>query len=189
MMITLLFVYRYSNSTSLLSRCTLAWNEYREFEREARRWRGIGRARGGLPKAACGADVSLVNTLPDAFDGARADEELRTDFWIRQACRASRAIWSSCGVSSSRVSGLRLRTFSPSRPLAMGPPGERLHSDRDEHVVGPTQLLARVDASAFATQPLAMEQVRPSELRTHLSAAQPIDRFAIQLVGDCHVTQ
>src|SRR5262245_8911766 len=44
--------------------------------------------------------------------------------------------------------------------LAAGPLGERLHADGGEHVVGLAQLLARVDASALAAQPLPVEEVR-----------------------------
>jgi hypothetical protein len=45
------------------------------------------------------------------------------------------------------------------------------------------ELLAGVDASALPAQPLAIEQLRPRELGTQLGAAQPIDRFPVELVG------
>ena len=68
-------------------------------------------------------------------------------------------------VSSSRVSTVRLRTFSPvassSTPGALG---ERLHADRREQVVGGAELRARVDAAVRAAQPFAVEQVRAGEL-------------------------
>src|ERR687889_324174 len=56
-------------------------------------------------------------------------------------------------------------------------------------VMALAQLRARVDASALAPQPLAVEQLRPSQLRTQLGAAQPIDGFAIQAVGGGAVAQ
>ena len=49
--------------------------------------------------------------------------------------------------------------------------------------MGRAQPLARIDASALTAQPLPVQQVRAGELRTQLRAAQPIDRFAIQVVS------
>src|SRR4249920_3579040 len=58
---------------------------------------------------------------------------------------------------------------------------ERLHPDRDEHVVGRAQLLSRVETSPLAAQPLPVEQMRTGELRTESRTAEPIDRFAVGL--------
>ena len=46
--------------------------------------------------------------------------------------------------------------------------------------MGRVQLLARIDASALAPQPLAVEQMRTGELRTQPGAAQSIDRLAVE---------
>ena len=117
---------------------------------------------------------SLVNTLLRCHSTVRA---------LRKSCapisgfdepsRASRAICSSCGVSSSRVSKAPLaHLLAGCEQLAAGALGERLHADRDEHVVGGPQLLACVDASALAAQPLAVEQMRAGELGTELRMAR-----------------
>ena len=87
--------------------------------------------------------------------------------------RASRAIRASWAVSSSaRLGGALAGGLAGGQQLAPGALGERLHADRVEHVVGGAQLLARVDASALAAQPLAVEQVRAGELRTQPGAAR-----------------
>ena len=79
--------------------------------------------------------------------------------------RASRAIWASWAVSSSRVSTVRLRAVSPvASSSRRGPLGERLAAHRGEHVVRGAQLLARVEPPALAAQPLAVEQVGAREL-------------------------
>jgi transposase len=62
---------------------------------------------------------SLVNTLRRCHSTVRA----LMNSWplisgFDRPSRASRAICSACGVSSSRVSALRLRTFSPVRLMA-----------------------------------------------------------------------
>ena len=49
-------------------------------------------------------------------------------------------------------------------------------------VVRGAQLLARVDAAVLAAQPLAVEQMRAGELGPQPGAAQPLDRFAIEVV-------
>ena len=46
------------------------------------------------------------------------------------------------------------------------------------------ELLARIDAPAFASQPLAVDQVRTRKRGTHPRAAQPRDRLAVQALGD-----
>jgi hypothetical protein len=49
--------------------------------------------------------------------------------------------------------------------------------------VSGTQLFACVEASALATQPFAVEQMRSSELGAYSGTAKAIDRFAVQAVG------
>ena len=95
--------------------------------------------------------------------------------------RASRAICSSCGVSAVRVSGLRLRTFSPvatsSRRARSANASMPIASAQ---VVRRAQLLARVEAATLAAQPLAVHQMRSGELRTQPGPTEPFDRLAIQ---------
>ena len=94
------------------------------------------------------------------FDRASAEEELRADLRIRQAVPRQRGdlllLWSEL---------IARDVATPSHVLSCGDQfaartfSERLHPYRHEHVVSCMQLLARVDASAFATQPLAVEQM------------------------------
>jgi hypothetical protein len=48
--------------------------------------------------------------------------------------------------------------------------------------VGCPQLLARFDASAFAAEPLAVEEMSTGELRTKFSTTQTVNRLAIEVV-------
>src|SRR6266700_4984424 len=66
--------------------------------------------------------------------------------------------------------------------FATCPLGERLHSDRGEHVVGRSQLLARVDATPLAAQPLAVEQMRAGEFGAEACAPETFDRLAVELI-------
>lgn len=65
------------------------------------------------------------------------------------------------------------------RQLATGPPGERLHPHRIQHVVGGAQLLTRVGAAALAEQPLAIEQMGAGKLYADAGLAQPRDRLPV----------
>src|SRR5581483_10631176 len=66
--------------------------------------------------------------------------------------------------------------------------GECLHPDRAEQVVRGPELLARLDASALAAQPLAEEQVRAGELGPERSSAEPADRLGVEQLGRVAVT-
>src|SRR4029453_2086410 len=58
--------------------------------------------------------------------------------------------------------------------------GERGHTDLDENFVRRPQLLACIDATAFAAQPLAIEEMRARLIGTELAPLQPLDRLAIE---------
>src|SRR4051812_18030086 len=60
--------------------------------------------------------------------------------------------------------------------------GECLDAHRRQHVVGGAQLFARLDAPAFAPQPLAVEQMGAREVGPDPGAAEPFERLAIQAV-------
>src|SRR5262249_5768828 len=68
--------------------------------------------------------------------------------------------------------------------LAPGALGERLHADRDQHVVRRTQLLARIARPALAAQPLAVQQMRAGLSGCETAAAEPLDGLAVELLGD-----
>src|SRR5438094_7688353 len=76
---------------------------------------------------------------------------------------------------------------TPNRPQAIRPAGVSVSSQPNG--VGGAQLLTRIDAPALAAQPLAIEQMRAGEFGTEPGTAQPIDRFAIEVVGGRTVDQ
>jgi hypothetical protein len=100
------------------------------------------------------------------FDCPRADEELGADLGIRQAVAGKpgdllllrRELAACFDVASSNLLTRRYQ-------LPAGTLGERLHADRHERVMGCTHLLARLEASTAAPQPLSKEQPGASELR------------------------
>ena len=97
--------------------------------------------------------------------------------------RASRAMCSSCGVSSVRGVDLApADLLARGQQLAAGALGEGLRAHRGEQVVGGAQLAARVDPSALAMQPLAVQQVGPGELGPQRGAAEPLDRLGVALL-------
>ena len=50
--------------------------------------------------------------------------------------------------------------------------------------MGRSQLLAGVDAAALAAQPLAVEQMGARELHADAGPAEPVDRLAVETLGD-----
>ena len=91
---------------------------------------------------------------------------------------------SSCGVSSSRVSSLRLRTFSPvASSSCRARSANAVGADRQQLLAGDAQLLARVDPPALAAQPLAVEQMRAGELHAQARAPEALDRLAVAALG------
>ena len=98
---------------------------------------------------------------------------------------ARHATCASCGVSSSSVSTVRLRTVSPvacssrrARSATRQRPCPRASRERFE-------LLASVDAAVLAAQPLAVEEVRAGQrLRSaDVDPRQPFDRLPVEPLG------
>ena len=127
---------------------------------------------------------SFPKTLPRWYWTVRRDRNSRAPIsGLLSPSRASSAICRSCAVSSSRVFAVPLAHFlAGRRQLDAGPLGERLHPDRRELVVGRAELCARVDATALAAQPLAVEQVRAGEFGAEPGAPETLDRLAVELV-------
>ena len=99
------------------------------------------------------------------LDGARADEEVGGDLAVGVAVRRQ------AGDLRFLRGELVMRIHGPfsgmsARRLQLGPCtlGERVHPEVTEEVVGDLQLLARVKASAFASQPFAVEKVRAGKI-------------------------
>ena len=104
--------------------------------------------------------------------------------------RARRAIWASWGVSTARVSSLRVRAVSPvARSSRWARSANACSSGLAEHLVGGSKLLAGVDAPVLATQPLAVHEVCAGEMDGDTSALESFDRLAVQGLGSRAVAQ
>ena len=136
-------------------------------------------ARGGSGSRAC------ANTLRRCHSTVRGLRNSRAPIsGLDSPSRASCAIWRSCAVSSSRVSTVRLRTFSPVASSSLRARSAKASMPIVANmVVRGAQLRARVDAAILAAQPLAVEQVGAGELGTQPGAAQPLDRLAVEALG------
>src|SRR6187200_3117268 len=122
--------------------------------------------------------------------GPRAEEQPRTDVRIRQPIAGeARDLPLVGGQIIARLDGPLAHLLAGGLKFLTCALGERLHPDRDEHLVGRTQLLARLAPASLTAQRLAIEKVRAGELGTHPRAAQPLDRLAIPLVGGRPVAQ
>ena len=67
--------------------------------------------------------------------------------------------------------------------VAPGSLGECSHADRVQHLVRSAQLRAGIRPAVLAAQPFAVHQMGASELRPEPGAAEPVDRFAIQILS------
>ena len=105
------------------------------------------------------ADPELgEHLLQVPLDGARAEEQPGADL------RIGKSVASELGdlplVRRELIACLDLalaHLLAGGEQLAAGALRERLHADRDEHLVGGSQLLARILTPALAPQPLAVE--------------------------------
>src|SRR3954453_8525859 len=101
------------------------------------------------------------------LDRAWAQEQSGTDLRIRQSIAGEPGDQPLlCGEVVARLDGPLAHLLSRGKELTPRPLGERVHPDRREMVVGGTELDTRVAAAILAAQPLAVEQLSPSELGT-----------------------
>src|SRR4051794_36717111 len=117
------------------------------------------------------------------LDSPRAEEEPRPDLRVRQPLGGKQ-----CDLPFLR--GQIVTSLDPpphllagGLKLLAGALGERLHADRGHHLVGRAQLVARVDPTVLAAQPLPVEQMRAGELGTERRPCQSLDGLAIQALG------
>ena len=106
-----------------------------------------------------------IDVAQVVFDRLRAEEHRGRRFPVVLPAASSRAICSSCGVSSSIVLGSRRRTVSP--VAASSARARSLHrpaSSALERLQGSAQLLACQHAAARAAQPLAVGEAGPGRL-------------------------
>src|SRR6185437_14721875 len=88
------------------------------------------------------------------FDRARADEQMGADLRVGQAVAGEPGdLLLLRRELAARLGTALAYLFTRRQQLAAGALGERLHPDRGEHVMGRTQLFARVGTPALATQP------------------------------------
>ena len=99
------------------------------------------------------------------LDRARAEEEPAADLGVREPVAGEPGDLPLLGRQLVARLGRPLADLlAGRRQLAPSALGEGFHADRDEQVVGRSQLLPGVDAAILPPQPLAVEQVRPSQL-------------------------
>ena len=92
-----------------------------------------------------------------------ADEQPLADLGVRQAvAREPRDLSLLSRVLLPGLDAARADILAGGQELALGPPGERLHTHRREHFERGAQLLAGVQAPSLAAQPLAVEKVGTS---------------------------
>src|SRR5919201_1301980 len=115
-----------------------------------------------------GVDAELAEHVAQMpLHGPPAQEEPRTDLRIRHAIAGKLCdlpllrgqVIASLDRPLAHLLARGLKLFPCAR-------GEPLHPDRDEHVVSDAQLLARVDPTVLAAQPLAVKQMSTGDLRT-----------------------
>src|SRR5580704_19781185 len=101
---------------------------------------------------------------------------------------ARRAISVSCAVRASAVSMVRCRACpAVARQLDARPFGERRGADRVEDLVRAGELVAGVAPAPLAAQPLAVEKAGAGQVHPQASAAEAVDRLAVQVLGGCPV--
>jgi hypothetical protein len=131
----------------------------------ARSPHGRGLARSASRRARRNVMPSLVKTLFMCHSTVRGLRAPISGF-VRPS-RARRAMCSSCGVSSSRVTSLRLRSGAQLVPGALG---ECTGAHGQQLLAGDAQLLARVDPPALAAQRFAVKHMRASVPRARACA-------------------
>src|SRR5262249_11404861 len=122
--------------------------------------------------------------------GARAEEELRADLRVRvPVARELRDLRLLGGELAAGVVRSLARLLAGGDQLSSGALRERLHADCAEHVVRGMEMLTRVDASALAAQPLPVQEVCARQRRCEATAAEPVERLTVELLGRCALAE
>jgi hypothetical protein len=114
------------------------------------------------------------------FDGAGADEEPGADVLVGEFLANQPDDMGLLGGSWPSIATLRVRAVPPGRlQFTGGALGECLRAHHGEHVVGGAQAVARINSSALAAQPLAVEQVAASQFPANPGAFEALDRLQV----------
>src|ERR1700736_2721996 len=120
-----------------------------------------------------------------------ADEQTGTDLWIGQA--VARHARNLSLLRRELLIGTGHRAFAGrftrGADLPPGPLRESLHPHRLQHFVGDAKLCSRVDAATLPAQPFAVQEVRASEVCSHMGTAKTVDRLAVETFSGVAVTE
>src|SRR5271168_5442575 len=142
-------------------------------------------------KLVTGANIELGEHFVQViFDRPRAHEQLGSDFRVGQAVAGKPGdLGLPGGELGVRIGGAFAYPLAGGAQLARGSFSEPVGSYRCEHPVCGAQLLARVDAAVLASQPFTVEQVGAGERPADAGAAEPVDRLAVEAIGNLAVAQ
>src|SRR3984957_19384872 len=119
------------------------------------------------------------------FDRSWTDEELSPDFWVRSPFAGEPGdLRLLSGELVTGGGGAFAHRFAGGHQLATSALGKSFGADVLQHFVGGAKLRAGVDASALAAQPLPVEQMGPCQLDPHPRPGEPLDRLAVQTIGE-----
>ena len=127
------------------------------------------------------ADPQLREHLAQVvLDGARADEQLAADLRVGVPLRGEPGdLRLLCGEHVARLDGAFARRLAGGEQLAAGSLGERFGPDPIEHLVGDSKLVARVETSVLASQPLAVHEASAGLVHDDPGVSEPLDRLEV----------
>src|SRR5215208_3540989 len=127
-------------------------------------------------------DVELQEDLAQVvLDRAGADEQLCADLRVGETVSGEPSDVCLLGCEhAARVVLALPRRFTRGQELVPGPVGKPFGPDAAEHLVGGSELLARVDAPVLATQPFAVQKPGAGEVDHATAARKPLDRLAVE---------
>ena len=118
------------------------------------------------------------------LDGPRTDEQASRDLGVGEALAGqprNLALLRSelvTGLDGAFAGGPAGRT-----QLASGALREGLGTDCGEHLVGGSELFARVREAALTAEPFAVEQMGTGERQADACPAEPVDRLPVEPLG------
>src|SRR4051812_8635756 len=156
----------------------------RELARRRGAWSGHDRASGVGECPAerlARADVELLEHLAQVvLDRARADEQLGADLRVGVPLAGEIGDLRLLGREDvARLARPSAHRLAGRQQLAPGALGEGVGPEVAEHLVGGTEVLARVYPSVLAPEPFAVEQMGAGEFDSDPSALEPFDRLAV----------